>query len=91
MHMFKEHFASILAASMPLTSPTNNCPVLHAHVQASKEKGGDEDTQRKAKEVQKEELEKQNRASTNSAVKHALGGQARWSKWGKGKTGEIPA
>ena len=76
---------------MPLSSATNDCPIIHANVQASKEKGGDEDTQRKAKEVQKEELEKQNRASTNSAVKHALGGQARWSKWTQAKTGEIPA
>lgn len=52
-------------------------------LEASKAKDGDEDVQRKVKEVQKEELEKQNRAQTNSAIGAALGGGARWKNWGK--------
>lgn len=57
-------------------------------LQASKAKDGDEDVQRKVKEVQKEELEKQNRAQTNSAIGAALGGGARWKNWGKKTSSE---
>lgn len=59
-------------------------------LQASKNKDGDEDVQRKVKEAQKEELEKQNRAQTNSALSSALGGGARWKNWGKKASGCVP-
>ena len=47
------------------------CPVEHCHLlQApkSRDKDGDETTQRKVKEAQKEELDRQNRAQTNQAL-----------------------
>lgn len=63
------------------------CPVEHCHLlQApkSRDKDGDETTQRKVKEAQKEELDRQNRAQTNQALA-AAGGRARWQNFGKPK------
>ncbi|DBA96240.1 TPA: hypothetical protein ACH3X3_002432 [Trebouxia sp. C0006] len=51
----------------------------------SKDKDGDESTQRKVKEAQKEELDRQNKLQTNMALKAALGGGARWQNFGKAK------
>lgn len=47
----------------------------------TKDKDGDEATQKKVKEAQKEELDRQNRAQTNQALGAALGGGARWQKF----------
>ncbi|DBA69595.1 TPA: hypothetical protein ACH3X2_012666 [Trebouxia sp. C0005] len=51
----------------------------------SKDKDGDESTQRKVKEAQKEELDRQNKLQTNMALKAAFGG-ARWQNFGKAKS-----
>lgn len=50
----------------------------------SKDNDGDESTQRKVKEAQKEELDRQNKLQTNMALKAAFGG-ARWQNFGKAK------
>lgn len=47
----------------------------------TKDKDGDEATQKKVKEAQKEELERQSRAQTNQALGAALGGGARWQRF----------
>ena len=61
-------------------------PMLQAS--KTKDKDGDEATQKNGKEAQKEELDRQNRAQTNKALTTALGSGARWQQWGgKGKSG----
>jgi hypothetical protein len=57
----------------------------------SKDKDGDESTQRKVKEAQKEELDRQNKLQTNMALKAALGGGARWQNFGKAKAAGAAA
>lgn len=47
----------------------------------TKDKDGDEATQKKVKEAQKEELDRQSRAQTNQALGAALGGGARWQRF----------
>ncbi len=56
----------------------------------SKDKDGDESTQRKVKEAQKEELDRQNKLQTNMALKAAFGG-ARWQNFGKAKAAGAAA
>lgn len=47
----------------------------------TKDKDGDEATQKRVKEAQKEELDRQSRAQTNQALGAALGGGARWNRF----------
>ena len=57
------------------------CIILLLQASKTKDKDGDEATQKKVKEAQKEELDRQNRAQTNQALGAALGGGARWQKF----------
>ncbi len=79
---------------MGVTLPVYNCCCGHCtllQASKSKDKDGDESTQRKVKEAQKEELDRQNKLQTNMALKAALGGGARWQNFGKAKAAGAAA